>query len=213
MSTSPHRLVCFDLGNVVIRICRRWEEACIAAGVSHAPNGLPPERSGARHELVMQHELGTLTCEEFFMRYAAETGRHTAVEVRAVHDAWLLGEFPGMQELIHECSAAGFRTACLSNTNARHWAQLKGVGAGWSRSFAAFQAIEIRAASHLYGDRKPSSSIYARFEEEARVRPEEILFFDDLEANVEAARRRGWQAVLVGQTDDRAAEIAPHLCL
>ena len=32
-NATPPSLVCFDLGGVVIRICRSWEEGCAAAGL------------------------------------------------------------------------------------------------------------------------------------------------------------------------------------
>jgi FMN phosphatase YigB (HAD superfamily) len=49
-------------------------------------------------------------------------------------------------------------------------------------------------ASHLMQARKPDEAIYAQVEREVGLPPDQILFFDDLPENIEAAHRRGWNA-------------------
>ncbi len=44
------------------------------------------------------------------------------------------------------------------------------------------------------GSAKPDERFYLRVEEKTGFRPDEILFIDDKQANVDAARRRGWTA-------------------
>ena len=50
--------------------------------------------------------------------------------------------------------------------------------------------------SHEVGLRKPDPAIYALAAERLGVAPYEVLFLDDVSANVEAARQAGWHAVL-----------------
>jgi HAD superfamily hydrolase (TIGR01509 family) len=50
--------------------------------------------------------------------------------------------------------------------------------------------------SHEVGLRKPDPMIYALAGDRLGVRPHEIVFLDDIEANVVAAREAGWHAVL-----------------
>lgn len=50
--------------------------------------------------------------------------------------------------------------------------------------------------SHEVGLMKPDPAAYALTESRLDVRPEEVLFLDDVAANVEAARTAGWHAVL-----------------
>jgi FMN phosphatase YigB (HAD superfamily) len=50
--------------------------------------------------------------------------------------------------------------------------------------------------SHEVGLAKPDPAAYALVTDRHGVEPHEVLFLDDVEANVEAARRGGWHAVL-----------------
>ncbi len=45
------------------------------------------------------------------------------------------------------------------------------------------------------GYQKPEKEIYMIATEKARVKAEEILFIDDLEENIEGAKKHGWQTV------------------
>ena len=65
MSVMPHktiRLVCFDLGGVIIRICRTWLEACRRAGlpVRDGIEGVLQREIETRRELNVLHQTGRL---------------------------------------------------------------------------------------------------------------------------------------------------------
>jgi HAD superfamily hydrolase (TIGR01509 family) len=122
-------------------------------------------------------------------------GRYTVEEVERVHDAWLVEEYRGVFELIEVLNATpGVETACLSNTNERHWSAL----AGRARSvFPSVKKLAHRFASHLVRSSKPEAAIYQHAERGLAVDGGEIVFFDDLPANVRAAQAQGWRAELV----------------
>lgn len=200
--TAP--LICFDLGHVLVRICNSWEEACEAAGLE-ADVETPIEPTDERLGLIHQHEIGALDCDDFFERMAATMrGRHSADEVRRVHEAWILGESDGASDLVRALAERGdVELACLSNTNRTHWRSLE--------RFPSLQPLHHRHASHLLGLRKPQPAIYEEFERLVGRRPEEIVFFDDREDNIEMARRRGWDAQLIDTSRERVPQIEPHL--
>lgn len=50
--------------------------------------------------------------------------------------------------------------------------------------------------SSVVGYQKPDEEIYCIAEEMASVKPEAIFFIDNSEEHVEAAKNRGWQAML-----------------
>lgn len=50
--------------------------------------------------------------------------------------------------------------------------------------------------SSVVGHQKPDENIYRVAEEMANVKPEEIFFIDNSDEHVEAAKDRGWQAML-----------------
>jgi FMN phosphatase YigB (HAD superfamily) len=197
-------LVCFDLGGVLVRICRDWAEGCVAADVPVRPFEAGPDHHAARHELVMSLQRGELDGPDFH-RGMSELfdGLWSADEIARVDAAWLLGEYPGTADLIHELHAADIETACLSNTSHDHWGPLL--------AYANVGALRHQHASHLLGLVKPDEAIYRRFESLVDRRPDDIVFFDDLPENVEAAGRFGGDAVRIDHTGDTAAQIRAAL--
>src|SRR5215211_7920813 len=62
-SSSSVRLVCFDLGGVLVRIARGWDDACRRAGVA-----LPHADDAAwarHHELMLRYETGAIGEEDY----------------------------------------------------------------------------------------------------------------------------------------------------
>lgn len=210
----PHRpsLIVFDLGGVLIRICRSWAEACIAAGLPVRAGADSAAASVRRHGLAERHGLGAISGERFFAGVsAAMDGLYSADEVRAIHDAWLIDEYPGVRDLIADIHRAGLTTGVLSNTNHAHWARLTPVARGGTGEFGAPGLVHHLHASHILGLLKPDAAIYREFERLTGAAPADLLFFDDLEENVAAARARGWQSELIDHTGDTAAQMRSAL--
>ncbi|MFA9476897.1 HAD-IA family hydrolase [Phycisphaerales bacterium AB-hyl4] len=200
-------LVCFDLGRVLIRIVDDWSDACERAGVPIDEAWQAEATRRQLAELGQQHETGALACEQYFERSAAVAGL-TSADVRQVSTAWLCEPFAGLEALLDALAAARVRTACLSNTNAHHWAMMYGRP-GPCR--LPLDRLDYRFASHLLGVAKPSPAIYEHVEQATSIAAERILFFDDLPANVAAAAERGWQAVQVTDRDDPLAQVSMEL--
>jgi FMN phosphatase YigB (HAD superfamily) len=66
-------------------------------------------------------------------------------------------------------------------------------------------------ASHVLGLLKPGREIYNAFERETGVPGHEILFFDDLPENVQAAAEAGWNAEQIDFTRDTRVQIERSL--
>lgn len=186
------RVVCFDLGGVVVRIHRTWEAASTFAGFTR---GAPPrwgdqDTVAAWHSVHLAHHRGDVTDAEYFTRVAElSAGFYAPDDVARIHRGWLIDEYPGMAGLIGRLSGSGLVTACLSNTNASHWQVMHQAPA-----FAGVRALATRLASHELKLLKPELEIYRAAEAVFGCSPSEIAFFDDLEANVAAARACGWHA-------------------
>jgi FMN phosphatase YigB (HAD superfamily) len=70
----------------------------------------------------------------------------------------------------------------------------------------------LLVVSQAVGLAKPDPAIYQFFFErlrclDERVEPSEILFIDDKEANVEAARSQGWQGLVFNAVDAQAGDL------
>jgi putative hydrolase of the HAD superfamily len=205
---SDIRLACFDLGGVVVRTCASSREGCARAGVRYRPEIESPEVRARMTHAEAAYELGRCSTAEYFAR--AETafdGRQPAAEIALVHDAWILGEYEGMDRLVGAIRAAGVETACLSNTNERHWELMTAQ----PLTYRAFAALGRRHASHLLGLAKPDPAIYRAFEEHSGVPAGMIIFFDDRAENVVAARSAGWRAECIDPHGDTTAQAATVL--
>lgn len=194
-------VVVFDLGGVLVRICRGFEQAAAAAGLPFKPGVLAPAQMEARKQIRADYEAGVFDCEGFYERIARSTqGLYSAAEFRRMHHAWLLGLYPGVVDLLNRLDAAGVTTGVLSNTNPAHWSVL----ADPSHPLGIAARVRHPHASHLLGANKPDAEIYSLFETRTGARPGNIVFFDDLPENVAGARARGWTAFEVDHTGDPA---------
>lgn len=209
--TSSFRIVVFDLGGVLVRIARTWDEAHALAGL--LPGQLPPDLGfrNAIIELVDAYDLGAITPEDFAHEAAAASGgSYSADEIHRIHHAISMTEYPGVGAVLDTIEAAGLATGVLSNTNPAHWPRLIGE-TGDVPEYPTVARTIHRHASHLLRVAKPDPRIYATYSELTGFPPESILFFDDREENVRGARAAGWTAHHIDHTADTAAQLLAHL--
>ncbi|OGQ79088.1 MAG: hypothetical protein A2289_02965 [Deltaproteobacteria bacterium RIFOXYA12_FULL_58_15] len=195
---STKKLICFDLGGVIVRICRTWQEACVHAEV--------PVRSelASKRATVVEHyqrlHVGAIDLPTYARQLSlAVDGLYSAEEITAVHHAWLLEPYPGMLEVVEAVHLAGHATALLSNSNLAHWRVVE--------SLPVLKALGQHFLSHEIGHLKPAMQAYRAVEEGTGVSPEAIVFFDDTPENIRAAQARGWQAILIDPREPTAPQI------
>src|SRR5688572_32192691 len=101
--SAASRVVCFDLGGVLVRICRTWGEACTRAAL--------PERNAEalasevwrskRRTVVERYQRGEIECSAYYAALAASLeDLYTRVEIERIHGAWTLEHYPGALELV-----------------------------------------------------------------------------------------------------------------
>ena len=196
--SSQIRLVCFDLGRVLIRICDGWREACGVAGVEAPAAELSREQWAGLLKLINRIEVGEGGIDDFCAQAARCLGIESDVVAR-VWRHWTLGPYPGAVELLAELRGRGVKTACLSNTNVRHWEVLNDPA---DPQYPVLAGLDFRFASHVIRRRKPDEGAYEHVERETGVAGGGILFFDDLPENIEGANRLGWRARLVERCEN-----------
>ena len=183
------KLVCFDLGGVLVRINHDWQSASRQAGV---PIQLPEtSRTGfTQYTPFVNYQAGLISEDEYAQELSELLGC-APDEAKRIHDAILIDEYPGVPELIQDLKANGFAACCLSNTNHRHWEALMDAD-----QFPSLAHLDKALASHLIGINKPDADAF-RSVEAAFPDVESILFFDDAIANVDAAIELGWEALRI----------------
>ncbi|MCB1692741.1 MAG: HAD family phosphatase [Pseudomonadales bacterium] len=122
--------------------------------------------------------------------------------------AWpkgLFDEVPALLDALRE----DYHVACLSNTNHLHWER-------FASETRLHEMLHSRFASHHIGLMKPDPAIYLHTIEALGHAPDEILFFDDNQVNVDSARDCGMNALLArgpGEVKTHLARLGlgPHL--
>lgn len=178
------RAIFFDLGNVLLSL--EWSQADRALQ-QHC--NLTSKEIGDRFMVCRfkEFELGVLSPDEFFSEVKHSIG------------------FPGQtDQLAHICSDMfvpiqahidiaralknRYKLAILSNTNKTHIDFIQ-------NRFEILDIFDAHIYSHRVHARKPDPRIYGAALETLQVNAEESLFIDDLEQNVEGARKLGWNTI------------------
>lgn len=209
MNPKNSPIVVFDIGGVLVRICRTWEDACERIGLDAREGWNGEDAKRARSRLSHEYHLGSMTTTDFCAGIAAVVpGVYTPEEVRRVHDAWLIEEYAGVGTLIDDLHARGVETGVLSNTNEAHWDRLAGA-AGRAAEFAAPGKVKHLHASHVLRLAKPEMACFRAFEKMAGATddPSRLIFFDDLEENIAGANAAGWRGRQIDHRGDTAAQM------
>lgn len=176
---------------------QRWERRL------DLPPGTVQERM---HDVWRAGSVGGISEREVNQQVAARLGLDVPLAEALMADLW--AEYLGTpnEELINY--VRGLRGTCglgiLSNSF---------VGAR-ERETALYrfdELVEQIVYSHEIGIEKPDSRAFEVACAGLDVRPEDCLFIDDLEVNVEAARATGMQAHLFEDNPRTIARIAAHL--
>lgn len=183
------RAVIFDYGMVLTGppAPEAWAAIQRITGLSEA------ELHSAYWSFRHQYDEGKLTGLQFWQRLVREAGLHlNDIEIYALNDwdarMWTT-ENPAMLAWQQQVKQRGLRTAILSNMG-------DNVHARMVRNFQWLGRFDVLVWSYLLGVAKPDEPIYRRVLEQLHVRPEEALFIDDKQPNIEAARKLGMQALL-----------------
>jgi glucose-1-phosphatase len=179
------RVVMFDLGGVLVEM-RGGERmrSLLSSG------GIDDVWQHWRDSLaVHDHETGRCNSDQFADRIIAELNLTVARnEFLDAFLSWPGALFPGVEGLI--ASLGEVQLACLSNTSHFHWHHQEAMA-------PLHKMFPLHYLSFEIGIMKPQPEIYAHVQADLGCPPEEILFFDDLKANVDAALDAGWQAYRV----------------
>jgi putative hydrolase of the HAD superfamily len=164
--------------------------------------------TSATHDLH-QLEIGKLSEAEFFRRLCA---RHAAAgnppidpeKARALVFADRAEASAAMIDTVRQLRRAGYRTALLTN-NAREWEPM------WRALIPVEELFDVVVDSSVVGLRKPDPRIYALTCERLGLDPDECIFVDDLQCNVDAAAELGLETVHCTDPTAASEEVARRL--
>jgi epoxide hydrolase-like predicted phosphatase len=192
----------FDLGNVVIdidfdRIFKKWSFY----------SGVPVEEMQAAFRIdaaYEQHERGEIEGVEYHQHL--EQTLEMELSYEQFCEGWndIMVAPIGNTVRLLESLQGRVPLYALSNANTLHKEY-------WEKTFhSELSPFDQVFVSSDMGSRKPEPAIYLLALERINIEPENVIFFDDLAINVEAARVLGMTAVQVQSPLDVEECIAAH---
>ena len=188
----------FDFGNVIIDldIDRTW------ASLQHFVDDDYEQKLKTVYptgDVFIDFEVGKIS-EQTFLETLCSVA-NTPLSMRQVKEAWnamLLTIKPERFEMLLRLRK-DYRVFLLSNTNETHLSFVD----GYLRTIYGFDIQHFSKTffdkayySHLIGLRKPNDNIYEFVLNDACLKAEESLFFDDVPENTEGAKRVGLNVYL-----------------
>jgi len=199
-------LVVFDLGGVLIRCVSGWREACERAGIPASRELSDPKFKAEFVKITKQFETGVIGHQAYADAVARNTS-YQAIQVLQILESWFIGLYDDVPAMLDKVAASGVETAILSNTNPVHWKMILDE----ISPYAPLHVLEHKFASHLIGVCKPKAAAYEHVESHTNIDPKKILFFDDLEDNVNAAAWQDWKTKRVDSTGNTVSQIEKYL--
>ncbi len=144
---------------------------------------------------VNRYEEGLLSSEEFFLEVRKRY--NLAVEFEDFSEIWnnIFWDNPEVNEIIIYLKAKGYPIYLLSNTNELHFSYV-------IERFPIVHVLDEWILSFEVGAKKPDKRIYDAIFEKADVDRAKVLYVDDIDAYVSAARSYGIQGLVYKNPDD-----------
>jgi putative hydrolase of the HAD superfamily len=206
----PIEAVVFDWGGVLAGGGNRnagdiEQRLGVPAGSLPGLMGMHPCETDTEN-LWHMRELGMATSLEWAHWYLARVRDAGGVplltpEQMVATEAGLFCQPPNtvVLDTVRQLQSDGCQLAICTN----NWTE---IGAAW-REGLPLELFDAVVVSCEIGCRKPDAEMFDHVTERLGVDPGSVVLVDDFEANVDGARRAGWQAVLVG-SDHAAAMTA-----
>lgn len=182
-------LVDFDYGIAARRFAARTTTTLpeIAKYISQSP-------------LLLQYEKGIVTTQQFYDEICRVTGFRGDLAEFSKCFADIFVPIEPMVQLQAALRQRGLRVYLFSNTNELAVEHIR-------RSFPFYANFDGYILSYEHGVMKPDARLYEVVERECGHRGAEILYLDDLPANVAAGAARGWQTIVQESPEKSRAAI------
>jgi glucose-1-phosphatase len=182
---SPVKTVLFDLGNVLVAIDSGafWN----GLGFSHGDD-IAPFRNGYSF-LTRQYETGQMGTADYLRElHIVFNKKFTVDRIQRAFSGIIQEPIAGILEIVLRLSRT-HQTALVSNTNEIHYRLCQA-------KLEVLKLLQKHYLSYQLQVMKPESGFYDAIIRGQGAIPAELLFIDDLDENVEGAKKAGMQAIL-----------------
>ncbi len=174
-------LILFDLGGVLIEL------AGVPRLMEWTNNSMSVDQLWEKWIMspsARLYESGKIEPEEFAERITQEFSLSVpASQYLKEFIYWPKQPFPGAIKLLKKLST-DYTLACLSNTNKLHWER-------FVNEMKIIQYFTFNFPSHITGLLKPDLDSYQHVIKTVDINPGNILFLDDTQININAAKKCG----------------------
>ncbi len=197
---KPLKNILFDMGNVLFSIeYKKTEDAFKALGYGNFSQMYSQFTADALFEKL---ETGKISTEEFYKKliaYHPET-----VTQQQITTAWngMLLHWRMESLAFLKILAKKYNLYLLSNTNEIHLAAVNNLLEQENGKESIDDLFTKAYYSHKINLRKPNANVFEFITKDALIDPQETLFIDDLENNIETATQLGFKThlLLEGET-------------
>ena len=188
----PIKNIVFDMGNVLLAYAPEEYVHKIISEPEAAQNVLKELFFGPEW---VQLDAGAITEEQAVRQVQKRIPRY-ADSVQLAMDLWHsdLTPMEGMPGIIDDLKAGRYQIFLLSNTSLRFLKYYRKV-----EMFRKLDGFVISAQEKLL---KPDPAIYRRLCDRYGLAPQECLFVDDLQKNIDNAVNAGWQGHLFAGAEE-----------
>ena len=192
-------LFVFDLGKVILPFEHRqiatklWQRSTNKGKLSE--QDIFQDLFDVENGAINRYEEGLSSSEEFFLqmrkRYAL------ALDFEEFSEIWnnIFWENPGVNEILIYLKSKGYPIFLLSNTNELHFSYV-------IERFPIVHVFDEWILSFEIGAKKPDKRIYDAIFEKTDVDRAKVLYIDDIDAYISAARSYGIQGIVYKSPED-----------
>ncbi|MCF7797679.1 MAG: HAD family phosphatase [Lentisphaeria bacterium] len=197
-NTTPIRGFFFDIGGVLVRVDASESIRKIAEVLDVTPMQV---RQAMSPQLLADYETGKLSGNEFYQNMLNNCDSARKIDFEFFKYLWQDVLFPKEAEIdFLKTLLKAYPVWLLSNTNDFHYDLMQ-------HRFDILDLVNGGTYSFIEGYMKPSPEIYRAALAKTPFKPDEIVFIDDLEVNVRAARDLGIRAIQYFDYDQMLGEL------
>jgi len=186
-STTNIKAFFFDIGGVLVRVDPNSAIRKLSKRLNISEDQIHKAMS---KELLHTYEKGHLSSNQFYEQLLINYGSSKNLSLETFKTYWEDMLFPNEEMIAFLKRVTNkFQVWLLSNTNDFHYGLLE-------KHFPFIQWVDGGTYSFRVGSMKPEPLIYQDAILNSGFRPEEILFIDDLEVNVQAGKEQGLNVIL-----------------
>ena len=176
----------FDLGGVLVKVDPKPFIYQFSKAFNIKPDDLKKnENDGA----YLDFQIGKINGEDFHRRTCEHFNHFIPInEFKEIWESMLVGEIDGTVAIINKLYEKKYELSLLSNTDSWHFEYCEKIIPDLYKFKHKFLSYDLKM-------KKPDAEIFLAVVEKLKAKPEQCVFIDDLEQNIESAKNLNFQTI------------------